>query len=297
MSTEQKVQQAEDLTKSIDSLLDEVFAEPETTEKSIDIAKDAKTTADAVMSQVPASQDDASRGAGRPKQISDVPKNDQDGKRDGQYDASIAQAHGDEENEEAKKQAKAVDQCSSAGHMAQSPKAPRSAPFKKSDGSEITEEDFRKFEAFEKAQKEEAEKAKAEELRKSEELAKAERKRETESLIKSAVEAATSKISKENEELKKSLNETQALVKAMASQPMPAKSVTSIQGLQSLEKSERPEDKGPETFSKSEILDAAMDLAMKGQISSEAVSEIEMTGRVHDASARQKIELHLQKKN
>lgn len=293
MSTENKVGQTDELNKSIDLLLDEVFGESETTEKSIDIAKDAKTTADAVMASVPGSQDDASRGAGRPKAISDVPNKDQDGKRDGQYDASISQAHGDEENEEAKKQAKAVDQCSSQGHMAQSPKAPRSAPFKKSDGTEVSEEDFRAFEAFQKSQKEEAEKqasakAKEEELRKAED-----NRKHSEDLIKSAVAQATSKLAKENEELRKSVQETNALVKAMAAQPMPSKSITNIQAL---EKSIRPEEKGDETFSKSDILDAAFDLAKAGKISSNIVSEIEMTGRCSDASARQAIEKYLESK-
>src|SRR5689334_1375753 len=100
MSTEQKVEQTDELNKSIDTLLDEVFGEPETTEKSIDIAKDAKTTADAVMSGVPSGQKDESRGAGRPKQISDVPQNDMDGRRESEYDDAIAEASGDKEPEE-----------------------------------------------------------------------------------------------------------------------------------------------------------------------------------------------------
>lgn len=294
MNTQQNAAQAEDLNKSIDALLDEVFSDSIEKGSPLDIAGDSKTTADAAVNQAPKGQDDASRGAGRPKQISDVPGNDQDGKRDGQYDASIASGSGEMEPDEAKKQAKAVDQCSSAGHMASGASAPKVAPFKKSDGSDLTEADFRAFENFQKSQKEAAEKAKAEELRKSEDLRKAESKRETEALIKSAVEAATAKSSKENEELRKSLQETQALVKAMAAQPMPAKSITNIQAL---EKSERPEDKGQETFTKSEILDAAVELVMKGQIPDVTVSEIEMTGRVHSADARAKIEKYLASKN
>lgn len=294
MSTENQVTQSDELNKSIDLLLDEVFGETETTEKSIDIAKDAKTTADAVMASIPGSQDDKSRGAGRPKEISDVPSKDQDGKRDGQYDASIASVQKEEENEEAKKQAKAVDQCSSAGHSAASPKAPKMAPFKKSDGSELTEEDFRAFESFQKSQKEQAEKqaqeaTKAEELRKSEDLRKA-----NEDLVKSAVAQATAKLAKENEDLRKSVQETNALVKAMAAQPMPSKSITNIQAL---EKSVREDEKtGQETFSKSDILDAAFELAKAGKISSEVVSEIEMTNRCSNAEARAKIEKFLESK-
>lgn len=289
MSTEQ-VQKSDELSKSIDALLDEVFGEPESTEKSIDIAKDAKTTADAALSGVPAGQKDEARGAGRPKQISDVPQNDVDGRRDSQYDAAIADSSGEKEPDEAKKQAKAVDQCSSQGHMAESSKAPRVAPFKKSDGSDLTEEDFRQFEAFQKSQREAAaEKNKAEELQKAEKA-----KAETAALIKSAVDSATASVRRENEELRKSLLETNTLVKAMAAQPMPAKSITQVQAL---EKSVRPEDKGQEAFSKSEVLDAAMELAMKGQIPDTAVSEIEMTNRCSNAEVRAKIEKHLESKN
>lgn len=293
MSTENKVAQTEELNKSIDMLLDEVFGESETAEKSLDIAKDSKTTADAAIASAPSSQNDAARGAGRPKQISDVPNNDQDGKRDSEYDAAIAQATGEVEPEEAKKQAKAIDQVSKEGHMAQSPKAPQGRPFKKSDdGSveEISEEEYKQFQEFKKSQAQvAANKAKEEELRKAEAVRK-----ESEDLIKSAVAQATSKLAKENEELRKSFQETNALIKAMASQPMPSKSITNIQAL---EKSQRPEDKGQETFSKSEVLDAAFELAKAGKINSNVVSEIEMTNRTSDSEARAKIEKFLESKN
>lgn len=287
MSTQIKTAQAEDLTKSIDALLDEVFSDE--VSKSIDIAGDSKTTADAAIASAPAMQDDASRGAGRPKQISDVPKTDQDGKRDGQYDASIATAHGEEENEEAKKQAKSIDQTTTAGHMAGKPAAPKTAPFKKSDGTELSDEEVKEFEEFRKSKAAAAEKAKqAEDLKKAESV-----KKEQEDLVKSAVAAATAKFQKENDELKKSFNETQALIKAMAAQPRQAKSIT---GIEALEKSTAPEDKTQETFSKSDILDAAFELAKSGKIPAEAVSEIEMTGRCADAGIRQKIEKQLEGK-
>lgn len=290
MSAKQEVSQTEDLNKSIDALLDEVFSDSMEKGSPLDIAGDSKTTADAAVNQAPAMQNDKARGAGRPKEISDVPNNDQDGKRDGSYDASIASGQGEVEPDEAKKQAKAIDQCSSAGHMASASKAPRVAPFKKSDGTELTEEDFRAFENFQKSHKEAADKA-AQESAKVEELQKAEKqKKDNEDLVKSAVAAATSRFAKENEELRKAFNETSALVKAMASQPMPSKSITNIQAL---EKSQRPEDKGEQTFSKAEILDAAVELVMKGQLPDVTVSEIEMTGRCHSPEARAKIEKFL----
>lgn len=293
--SEKQITPSEELTKSIDALLDEVFSdEVKSVEKSIDIAGDAKTTADAALSKVPGSQKDEARGAGRPKQISDVPQTDMDGKRDSQYDAAIAQAHGAEENEEAKKQAKAIDQCSSEGHSAGGSKAPKMAPFKKSDGSDLTEADFRAFEAFQKAQADQAEKAKEEELKKAE----LKNKQDQEALIKSAVDAAvgaaTAKLAKENEELRKSASETNSLIKAMASQPQRAKSIT---GIEALEKGQSPEEKGPESFSKSEVLDAAFELAKSGKIADTIVSEIEMTGRVADPKARAAIEKFLEGKN
>lgn len=289
MSTENKTAQKEELSKSIDAMLDEVFTEVVSKGSPLDLAGDSKTTADAAIAAAPSMQDDASRGAGRPKQISDVPKNDTDGKRDGQYDASIATAHGEEENEEAKKQAKSIDQTSTAGHMAGKPAAPKSAPFRKSDGTELTAEETKEFEEFKKSKAAAAEKAKeAEVLKKAEST-----KKEQEELVKSAVAAATSKLSRENEELRKSFAETNALIKAMAAQPRQAKSIT---GIEALEKSAAPEDKGAETFSKSDLLDVAFDLAKAGKIPAEAVSELEMTGRIADAAVRGKIEKALEGK-
>ena len=85
----------EAMNKSIDAMIDELFTEAPV-EKSIDISKDAKTTADAAVNQAPKGQDDDKRGAGRPKQISDVPKTDTDGKRDGKYDDDITENDGKE---------------------------------------------------------------------------------------------------------------------------------------------------------------------------------------------------------
>lgn len=289
MSTEIKKAQNEDLNKSIDSLLDEVFGETVSKGSPLDLAADNKTTADAAVSQAPKMEKDEARGAGRPKQISDVPQVDQDGKRGSEYDAGIAEDHGATEPEEAKKQAKAIDQVSKEGHMAGKEAAPKMAPFKKSDGEVLSDEEVKEFEEFRKSKAEAAAKAKeAEELKKAEKV-----KSDQEALVKSAVAAATASLRKENEELKKSFAETNALIKAMAAQPQRSKSIT---GIDALEKSERPEDKGPQTFSKSEILDAAMELAMKKSISDSIVSEIEMTGRCSDPSARAKIEKYLEGK-
>jgi hypothetical protein len=291
MSAEQ-VSTQEDLNKSIDALLDEVFSDEISKGSPLDLAEDSKTTADAAVSKAPSMQKDESRGAGRPKQISDAPQNDMDGRRESDYDSSIADAKKEDEPEEAKKQAQAIDQSSDKGHMSEKPKAPSMRPFKKSeDGSteELSEEEYKEFQEFKKAKAVEADKAKQEEELKKAEVAR----KEQEDLVKSAVREATLQIVKENEELRKSFKETQDLLKAMASQPVRAKSITNIEAL---EKSIAPEDKQAETFTKSEILDAALDLAKAGKISDLVVSEIEMTNRCSDEEARAKIEKHLEGK-
>lgn len=271
----------DELTKSIDSLIDDLFAEPVVkAAENFEVANAAKTTADAAIAAAPKMQDDASRGAGRPKQISDVPANDEDGKRDGQYDASIATAIGEEEPEETKKQIKAIDQTSAAGHKGEGPKM-KDPRLSKSDEAEYAE-----FLAFKKSQ---AEAKEQEVLKKAEDLKKA----ELETLVKSAVASAIGPVKKENEDLRKSLGESQALIKAMAGQPQRAKSVT---GIEALEKSSH-EAVGPQEFTKSEKLDAAERLVMKKALPMDAVIELENTGTVFNKEWQRSIEAELQKQN
>lgn len=281
----------EELNKSIDDLLEDVFAESETpvVEKSIDIKQDSNTTADAVMASVPKSEKDESRGAGRPKQISDVPQMDMDGKREGEYDGSISEDSGAKEPEETK-QSKSPD---SDRPGAKSP-APKSPPFRKSDDEDdqavtIGRREFDEYQALKKAQTEKAEAdAKAQELKKMEQS-----KKDQEDLVKSAVRAETESLRKSLEDMRKTNEEQATLLKAMASQPVRAKSIV---GIEQLEKSSSKEAGEPETFTKSEILDVAADLVMKGKLPDVVVSEIEMTGRVSDPSARKIIEQALEGK-
>ena len=121
------------LTKSIDELVDQLFAEDALNKSALDIKQDAKTTADAVVNQAPSAQNDDARGAGRPKQISDVPAKDEDGKRDGSYDASITSAQ-------------------AASDVPEASQVKEPAKMKKS--VEISEEDYAQFEAFKKAESE-----------------------------------------------------------------------------------------------------------------------------------------------
>ena len=278
----------EDLNKSIDSLIEDFFSEPITKSDDLNVAGASKTTADAAIASAPAAQDDASRGAGRPKQISDVPKTDEDGKRDGSYDASIASAQAEVENEEAKKQAKSIDQTTSTGRMGEAPKM-KDPRLTKS----LTDEEYAEFQALKKAKEDETKKQ--EELKKSEEIKKADdlKKAELENLVKSAIATAVEPIKKENETLKKSLDESQALIKAMAGQPQRSKSIT---GVDALEKS-LPEGQGQTEFTKSEKLDAAERLAMRKAIPMDAVIELENTGTVYNKQWQAAIEAELQKQN
>lgn len=275
----------DNLTKSIDTLIDDLFAEPvEKAGDNLDVASAAKTTADAAISAAPKMQDDAARGAGRPKQISDVPDTDEDGKRDGTYDASIAAGQSETENEEAKKQAKSIDQTTAAGRMGEGAKM-KDPRLTKS----VTDEEYAEFQAFKKAQAEQADLKKSEEIKKADDIKKA----ELETLVKSAVAAAIEPVKKENETLKKSLNEATTLVKAMAAQPQRSKSIT---GIEALEKSS-PEGSERTEFTKAEKLDAAERLYLKKSIPMDAVVELENTGTVFRQDWRQAIEVELQKTN
>lgn len=279
----------QDLNKSIDSLIEDLFAEPVVKAgENFEVANASKTTADAAIASAPKMQDDASRGGGRPKQISDVPANDEDGKRDGQYDASIASGQSEEENEEAKKQAKSIDQTSSAGRMGEGPKM-KDPRLSKS----LTDEEYAEYQAFKKAKEEDTKKQ--EELRKSEELKKADdlKKAELETLVKSAIASAIAPLKQENETLKKSLNESATLIKAMAGQPQRSKSIT---GVDALEKS-TPEGGERTEFTKAEKLDAAERLVMKKSLPMDAVIELENTGTVYNPQWQQAIAAELQKQN
>jgi len=277
----------EQLTKSIDALIDDLFtAEPEEVEKSIEIAKDADTTADKAVGKAPKAQKDEARGAGRPKQISDIPQEDMDGDRANEYDDEISENDDKETQPEETQQSPSIDQaCEGKGRLKSSPKAPAIRPFKKSEtgeSEEISDEDWAAFQEFKKSQ------AEAEELKKAEEA-----KKEQEELVKSAVAAAIADVRKENEELRKSVSESQELLKAMASTPAKPKSITNVQAL---EKSESPEEKGPETFTKSEILDGMEELVKAGKLSDQVVYEYEMTDRVTDPETRKAVEDYMSKR-
>lgn len=269
----------EELSKSIETLIDELFTEDENVEKSIDISGDSNTTADAEANKAPKAQKDEARGAGRPKQISDVPQNDEDGKRAGEYDSSISE-DGKEKDQEEADQVKESNQVKESGMKKESGK-PQSAPFKKS----ISDEEYEEFMAFKKSQAEKE----AEELKKAEE-------EKTEALIKSVVERTASRYEDKIEALTKSLNEQKELVKSFASRPRQSKSITNVEAL---EKSTQEFNNQPESFSKSEMLDAAEELALNKSITEfneEHMIELENGGFIYDPNARRALENYMQKR-
>lgn len=275
----------EDLNKSIDTLINDLFSDSVSKAgENFEVANAAKTTADAAIASAPKMQDDAARGAGRPKQISDVPNNDEDGKRGGAYDASISNDQAADEPEETKKQIKAIDQVSTQGHMGQKAqmKDPRLT-------KAISEEEYAEFQSFKKAQAEQADLRKAEDMKKSEDL----RKAELQNLVKSAITEAIQPLQRENQELKKSLGQSEVLIKAMAGQPRQSKSVT---GIEALEKSASDFD-GPQSFSKAEMQDAAERLVMKKSIPMDAAIELSSTGTIYNPQYRSLVEAELQKQN
>lgn len=255
----------ENLNKSIDAMIDDLFAEQ--VEKSLDVASQAQTTADAAVKQAPKAQSDESRGAGRPKQISDVPENDEDGKRAGEYDASISQDQKASDQPEAS-------QVKMGGQDKGSQTKAAPAMMAKS----LSDEEFAEYQELKKSRDE---KQKAETLKKAQD--------EQKTLLKSVIKEVTSSITKENEELRKSLKETQELVKSMAERPQRRKS---IDGIQALEKSQRDGEESNQTFSKSEMLDAAEELVMKKSTAfrDEHLIELENTGYIYDSQARSTLE-------
>lgn len=272
----------DELNKSIDAMISDLFSDETVTKSSenFEVANASKTTADAAIAAAPKAEKDEARGAGRPKDDHDVPQVDEDGNPAKGYEA-VQSEQAEVEPEEAKKQAKAVTQVSAEGHGSKEAKPsmdPRGPMFKS--------EEYEEYQALKKAKAESDAKAAQEELKKAEDMKKVEQ----ETLIKSAIEKAMTGVRKENEDLRKAMQEQSALLKAMAGQPRQSKSVTSIEVL---EKSQQEQVRGEAEFSKSEKLDAAESLFKAGKIPMESVIELENTGTVMNSQHRSLIEKQL----
>lgn len=208
-------------------------------------------------------QADQGPDRGRPKDVQDVPDSDKDGSRAKGYDAVQ------------KKQSK-TPETSENGAMVKS-----------EDKVEVSKEDF---EILQKAKADSAKAIKDEELKKVEE--------KQSDLIKSAVAAATEVSRTENQELRKSLQETQELVKAIASKPQRRKSVDNIQAM---EKSFGDEGQKPNSkeFSMDDMQDAAEELVKSKTpgFTLEHAIELDDSGSILDPTARKCLEKQLRKRN
>jgi len=127
----------------------------------------------------------------------------------------------------------------------------------------------------------------AEKLAKAEEMKKAEVVQAQEELIKSVVERTAAKYEAKIEALQKSVQESAALVKAVANTPQRPKSITSVSVL---EKSMSPENNKQESFSKAEMLNKAEELFMKGELTDYEVIELENNGYIYNSASRAKLE-------
>lgn len=254
-----------ELKKSIDALIDDIFED--NLEKSTVIEAEADTTADEAIKKAPKAQKDESRNAGRPEQISDVPEKDKDGDRTGEYDKDITENKNKEDEPKEKDQVKTPDQ------------------MKKS----VSDEEWAEFEAFKKSKKEAADKEKAEVLAKAQKEA-----------FQSVAEELRKSFESKTEELKKSLTEMQkrndeqsVIIKAMAKQPMPSKSVT---GIGELKKGYDDSVEAPKTFSKKEITDAALELRKSNKLSDADVIELDTFGHSANPKIRSLVENYLKNK-
>lgn len=246
----------DNLTKSIDALIDELIVEP-VNKSMIKDQKPAKETADEAVAAAPKGEKDEARGAGRPKQIADVPQTDTDGSRAGEYDSKIAAPNADT----AKKEDSQVE-------------APAQMKKALSDDESAELASFR-ADKLAKSQAETLEKA----------------RKETSDLIKSAVTEAVSAVKTENADLRKALVETQELVKAMANKPQKSKAVTNVQHVEKFQKSN-----AGQSLSKAEILDVGESLLAKskqdrdGTFTMEHMIELENTGNIFDPQAKAALE-------
>lgn len=286
----------EELDQKIEQLTDELLKGYSSKKhpKNINISGDASTTADQAVSQVKKAANDDSRGAGRPKQISDVPDKDQDGKREGKYDATITENEDKEDEPDETKQSPSLDQVNEKGHKKVNAKAPDMRPFKKADEKELDELKksfalFQKFQEFE---------TKAEEkitipLAEYEELIKAKTKEKEETLSKGEIGTT------QNEELVKSLSaltakfdEQSVLLNKIAKTPTAAKSITNINALEKSIGEEAQET----TFTKSEVADALDELVKANKLPDTAALEYDFMGSLHNPKYRAIVEAHLRNK-
>jgi hypothetical protein len=251
------------VTDAIDSLIDELFEDEAVAKSMIKEDKPEKETADEALAAVPKAEKDEKRKAGRPEQISEVPQIDTDGDRSGKYDEKIAQKHTD-------------------GSKKEDEQVEVPALMKKS----LSLDEYEDYMALKKARK----------IAEHAEILEKARKEQTD-LIKSAISEATLGMRKENQELRKSLQEQSELIKSMANKPQRSKSITSMQALEKFEKSQTSSSA---SMSKAELLDIAEELVKSKRnegFTMEHAIELENTGYIFDPAARAMLEREVSRRN
>lgn len=207
---------------------------------------------------------------GRPKQVSDVPDVDEDKKRAKGYEhVQMETAKIPEEHD-----------------RSQPVRNQDFREFKKSEGIVISKEDYELLQNIKKQKENES-------LKKAQDLQV--------DLLKSVFASEMQTVRAENESLKKSILETNNLIKAMSRVPREQKSISNISALKKSFVDERYPDESDKTFSKQEMLEAAEELVKSRQIPVEYAIELESTGTIagKDASseaARKLIERQLNTK-
>lgn len=248
----------EELLKSLDAQIDQVFAEElaKGASKGESVPGPSPISADAATAGVEKPKSDR-KNPDRPKQISDVPDVDEDGKRGGEFAGDVSSKQSEEQPAEA---AKAKTSPISGGEV-------------KKSTVEITESDFAEFQRLKKS----------EEDRTSEQLRKAHLEEQT-SLIKSAVADALAPLKAENEALRKSVEATENLVKSMGSKPQAPRAVQSVQQVERFEKSSGA------GLTLNQVLDVAEELCKSNVLRPEHVTELESRGFIQDPIARAALE-------
>lgn len=259
----------EELSKAIDEAIDALFTEQtapaaETVEKAKDVmseiigspkeSKEMKNGQDAGPAQTEADQVKAPKGKKEKDGENGRPKSISD-VPDSDEDGSRAKGY------ESIQEKQAVPAGSGKGTIAKA--------------FEVSEEDFELLQKAKKAKE-------AATLRKAQE--------DNSNLIKSAVVEATKGLKDENAALKKSIDETQALLKSIAKRPQPSKAVTNVAALEKGFGNGSEPTSQSKSFSKSEMLDVAESLVKSNGLTVEQVIELEDTGYIYDAGARSRLE-------
>ena len=255
-----EVEKREELLKAAKTLVDEFFVKDEEVSK----AKPGESLADAHMAEVPGSTDDDKMNHGRPKEISDVPKKDKDGKRASSgLDAITSNKDLELEPAEAKTQSKTL-------------QAPT--------GQTVTVKDVlpeqRLYLSKDQVDEyEELKKAKADSERK--EKIEADEKRQ-----KDIVKAAVSDEMKGLKDLVKSLVDKSSaqdqLLKSIDASP--ATTPKAITNVDAIEKAKTP-DAAPQAITKSTVLDALEKLWEDKKIPDTILIDYEMTNKLSNEVA------------